>query len=52
MTSTGVLSGEQSRIADCIVVGGGVIGLLTAYELAQEGLRVTVVERGHRIAGA
>ncbi|MGH8659055.1 MAG: glycine oxidase ThiO, partial [Gammaproteobacteria bacterium] len=42
----------QSRIADCIVVGGGVIGLLTAYELAQEGLRVTVVERGHRIAGA
>lgn len=52
MTSAGVLSREPSRICDCIVVGGGVIGLLTAYELAQEGLRVTVMERGHRTAGA
>ncbi|MGH8579853.1 MAG: glycine oxidase ThiO [Gammaproteobacteria bacterium] len=52
MNSAGILTRKPSRISDCIVVGGGVIGLLTAYELAQEGLRVTVVERGHRTAGA
>ncbi len=52
MTSASVLNGEPCLISDCIVVGGGVIGLLTAYELAQEGLQVTVVERGRRSAGA
>lgn len=31
---------------DCLVVGGGLIGMLTARELALAGLRVTVVERG------
>jgi D-amino-acid dehydrogenase len=29
-----------------LVVGGGVVGLCTAYECARRGLRVTVVERG------
>jgi glycine oxidase len=33
-------------VTDCIVIGGGVIGLLTARELAQNGLRVTLLERG------
>lgn len=32
--------------ADCIVVGGGIIGLLTAWELSQDGLEVMVLERG------
>ena len=35
---------------NCIMVGGGVIGLLTAYELAQEGMAVTVIEQG-RLGG-
>jgi len=52
VTSASVLNREPCLISDCIVVGGGVIGLLTAYELAQEGLQVTVVERGRRSAGA
>jgi len=31
---------------DCLVVGGGLIGMLTARELAREGWRVRVLERG------
>lgn len=31
---------------DCIVIGGGIIGMLTARELAQAGCRVSIVERG------
>jgi glycine oxidase len=30
----------------CVVIGGGIIGLFTAYELNQAGLSVTLVERG------
>jgi glycine oxidase len=32
--------------ADVVIVGGGVIGLTTAYFLAGEGVRVTVVDKG------
>lgn len=32
--------------SDCIVIGGGLIGMLTARELAAAGLRVRVLERG------
>jgi glycine oxidase len=31
---------------DVLIIGGGVIGCATAYELAKAGLKVTVVERG------
>jgi glycine oxidase len=34
-----------SNSSDCIVIGGGVIGLSIARRLAQEGLAVTVLER-------
>ena len=30
---------------DCLIIGGGIIGLSTAYELAGEGLSVCVVDR-------
>ncbi len=37
---------EAMHGMDCLVVGGGLIGLLTARELARGGLRVGLVERG------
>jgi glycine oxidase len=33
-------------VSDVLVIGGGVIGLTTAYYLARDGVRVTVVEQG------
>ncbi|MDF3931079.1 glycine oxidase ThiO [Pseudomonas citronellolis] len=33
-------------MSDVLVVGGGVVGLLSAWSLGREGLRVTLVERG------
>ncbi len=35
-------------LADCIVVGGGVIGMLTAWELTKAGCKVVLLER-HRL---
>lgn len=35
----------MSGPADVIVVGGGVLGICTAYYLAQQGARVTILER-------
>lgn len=32
-------------MSDCIVVGGGIAGLLAAWELAQAGMKVTVLDR-------
>src|SRR5262249_7896861 len=37
---------------DVLIVGGGVIGCSVAYELAKEGLRVTLLERAGLCAGA
>lgn len=36
----------MSAKADVLIVGGGVIGLTTAYFLSREGVRVDVVDRG------
>lgn len=33
-------------MSECIIVGGGIIGLLSARELLMRGLRVRIVERG------
>lgn len=33
--------------SDCIVVGGGLLGMLTAYFLGREGLGVTLLEQGN-----
>ena len=38
--------------ADVVIAGAGIIGLSTALELARQGLRVTVLERGHAMAEA
>ena len=40
-----------SSTSDVVVVGGGVIGMSTAFHLARRGLRVTVLERDHICAG-
>jgi D-amino-acid dehydrogenase len=36
----------QANDADVIVIGAGVIGMSTAYDLAKRGARVTVIDRG------
>jgi D-amino-acid dehydrogenase len=36
--------------ADVVVVGGGAIGVCCAYELAQRGVAVTLLERGEELA--
>ncbi|MGI9321278.1 MAG: FAD-dependent oxidoreductase, partial [Thiogranum sp.] len=33
-------------MTDCVVVGAGLIGMLTAHELATRGMQVTILERG------
>jgi glycine oxidase len=37
---------EQTRSADVLIVGGGIIGLAVAWRARQKGLSVTVLERG------
>lgn len=42
--------GPPPREADVVIIGGGVIGVMTAWHLAGSGLRVVLCEKG-RIAG-
>jgi len=37
---------DGKKMNDCIVVGAGVSGMLSAYALLQRGVRCTIVERG------
>lgn len=43
-------AGPIPPACDVVVIGGGVIGVMTAWHLAEKGLRVTLCEKG-RIAG-
>lgn len=43
-------AGPLPDACDVVVIGGGVIGVMTAWNLAERGLRVTLCEKG-RIAG-
>ena len=43
-------SAELPRAADAVVIGGGIIGVMTAWELAKAGLKPVLLEKG-RIAG-
>lgn len=43
-------AGPPPAACDVVVLGGGVIGVMTAWFLAEKGLRVTLCEKG-RIAG-
>ena len=43
---------QHNREYDLVVVGGGIIGLASAYAAQQAGLRVAVVERNARAIGA
>lgn len=36
----------------CVIVGGGIIGLCTAYYLAKEGHKVTILDKGNMDSGA
>jgi FAD dependent oxidoreductase TIGR03364 len=42
----------SGRCYDLVVVGAGVVGLASAYEAVQRGLKVAVVERNARCVGA
>jgi glycine/D-amino acid oxidase-like deaminating enzyme len=42
--------GPAPAACDVVIIGGGVIGVMTAWYLAERGLRVTLCEKG-RIAG-
>ncbi|MEU9606710.1 glycine oxidase ThiO [Streptomyces sp. NPDC048057] len=44
MAQSAPLPPPTTRPADVLVIGGGVIGLVTAWRTAQRGLRVTVVD--------
>jgi glycine oxidase len=37
---------QKQRQADCLVVGGGLIGMMTAHFLNEEGMSVCLLERG------
>ena len=43
-------NGPMPGACDVVVIGGGVVGVMTAYHLAERGLSVVVCEKG-RIAG-
>jgi renalase len=44
-------SDRQTEISSCIIVGGGITGLITATILQRRGINVTVLDKGKGIGG-
>jgi glycine/D-amino acid oxidase-like deaminating enzyme len=42
----------MKTIADVVVIGGGIMGTSTAYQLAKRGINVTLLEKNHLAAGS
>ena len=42
----------MSIITDVVVIGGGIMGTATAYQLAKRGIGVTLLEKSHLAAGS
>jgi sarcosine oxidase subunit beta len=47
-----VSSGELPAAADCVIIGGGVVGCSLAYHLARGGMRPLLLERGELGGGS
>lgn len=45
LSRTDIVNFVTDKSADVIVVGGGVVGLWTAYHLAQQGVKTMVLEQ-------
>lgn len=41
-----VKRGSLSKMSDILIIGGGIIGMLTARELSLAGMKVTIIEQG------
>ena len=42
---------NRNRTKSCIVIGGGITGLITATILQETGIKVTVLDKGRGIGG-
>ena len=45
------VKGESSTMPSCLVIGGGISGLIAARVLQHRGIKVTVLDKGRGIGG-
>lgn len=51
MANTTQNPGEGSKISSCLVIGGGISGLIASQVLQHQGINVTVLDKGRGIGG-